>query len=96
MGRRNQSTKILVARLILREERQRVINQGCPVWPVRTLDGQQCRDNGLDTGPFAAVRELRRGVKPVAVTHGNRGKAQFLRPLGNRLRLNRTLQHRIG
>src|SRR5690606_27718416 len=64
--------------------------------PLRlTLDSQQCPHDRLNAFGAAGGCESRRSVEPVPVADRDRREAAFFRQLRDRLRIYRSLQHRI-
>ncbi len=96
MRHRHEVAEILIARFILRKQRQPVERRGDAIGHVGPLDAQQRPNDRLHPGLLGGVGIGHRGIKPVAITQPRRRKPQLTCPRRNRLGLDRAFQHCVG
>ena len=89
---RHQFAQIVVAGLVLGQQHQPVDRPRRPQIGGPG-DRQQCADDRLHALVLGGVGEGHGRVEAVAVGDGDGGKAELLRLLGDRLRLDRPLEH---
>ncbi|MCY1170735.1 hypothetical protein D9M73_108220 [compost metagenome] len=96
MRARHQYAQVAIAILILRIEREPVDHRCGGVRHVGAAHAQHRADHRLHPRRARGIAKRHRCVQAIAVGQGGGGKAQFLRALGNRLGLDRAVEHGVG
>ncbi len=91
----DEMAKIVPAGFVLREQRE-MVDRLLAAEILAPRDAQKRADNRLDADLETGLRESNAAIQPVAVADGNRGKAAFLRELGDLLGIDRAFEHRIA
>ncbi len=92
----DQRAQIVIARLILRIERQPVMDRRRIGGTPRPQHAQHRADQRLDALALACVGKGHRAIKAVAIRDGGGGEAERPRLLGDLLGIDRPFQHGVG
>jgi len=94
MRRRHQRAQIVVARIVLRIERDPVDQRRAARQPLpRPRHAEQSTDDRLDARRLARIAKGHDAVQPIAIRDRNRRKTPLTRRFRDRLGLDRPLQH---
>jgi hypothetical protein len=96
MRHRNERAQIVIALRVLGVERDPVERGGDAVGHVGTAEAEHHADDGLDAVLLGGVRIGHRGVEAVAVGQRGGGKAERARLLGDRLGIDRAVEHGVA
>ena len=96
MREADQRAQIVIAALVLRIERDPVERRGDAVGHARPRDAQHRPDHRLDAVLLGGIGKGHRGVEAVAIGEAGSRKAHRLGLFGDRLGLDRPVEHRVG
>ena len=92
----DQGAQIVVTGRILRVERDPVDHRCAALRHVGAADAQHRADHRLHTSGKGTVGKSHRSVQAVAIGQSGGGKAELCRTLGDRLRIDRAVEHGVA